>query len=39
MRFAIAIPPRTITRMMATGVNHARRLVCNEVAPVMKGEA
>src|SRR6202044_3969475 len=39
IRFAIAIPPRTITRMMATGVNQARRLVCNAVAPVMNGEA
>src|SRR6266478_143278 len=39
MRLAIAMAPSTITRMIATGVNHARMLVCNEVAPVMKGEA
>lgn len=39
IRFAIAIPPRTMTRMMATGVSHARRFVCSEDAPVMNGEA
>ena len=26
-RFAIAIPPSTMTRMIATGVSHARMLV------------
>src|ERR1700733_4823553 len=39
IRFAIAMPPSTITRMMATGVSHARMLVCRELAPVRKGEA
>src|SRR5258707_1479659 len=39
IRFAMAMPPSTITRMMATGVSHARMLVCKELAPVMKGEA
>jgi hypothetical protein len=38
IRFAIAMPPSTITRMMATGVSHARMLDCSAVAPVMKGE-
>src|SRR5258708_39831288 len=38
-RFAIAMPPSTMTRMMATGVSHARMLVCKELAPVMKGDA
>jgi hypothetical protein len=37
-RFAIAIAPRAITRMMAMGVSQASRLVCNAVAPVMNGE-
>src|SRR5436853_346608 len=39
MRFAIAMAPRTMTRMIAIGVNHARMLVCRAVAPVMKGDA
>src|SRR5205823_5023850 len=39
MRFAIAMAPRTMTRMTATGVSHARRLVSSAVAPVRKGEA
>src|ERR1700727_965114 len=39
IRFAIAIPPSTITRMMATGVSQASMLVCSELAPVMNGEA
>src|ERR1700678_2500606 len=38
IRFAIAMPPSTITRMMATGVSQARMLVCRELAPVMNGE-
>src|SRR5580698_3481849 len=39
IRFAIAMPPSTITRMMATGVSQASMLVCSELAPVMNGEA
>src|SRR5690349_11259369 len=39
IRFAMAIPPNTMIRMMATGVSQARRLVCKAVAPVMKGDA
>ena len=39
IRFAMAIPPNTMTKMMATGVSHARMLVCKDVAPVMKGDA
>src|SRR6266853_2234619 len=39
IRFAIAMAPRTMTRMTATGVSHARRLVSSAVAPVRKGEA
>jgi hypothetical protein len=27
-----------MTRMMATGVNQAKMLVCKEVAPVINGE-
>jgi len=38
-RFAIAIAPSAITRMMAIGVSHARILFCREAAPVMNGEA
>ncbi|MEJ0004825.1 MAG: hypothetical protein WDM77_00105 [Steroidobacteraceae bacterium] len=36
---AIAIPPKTITKMTAMGVIHARMLVCREVAPVMNGDS
>src|SRR5437763_1219333 len=39
MRLAIAMPPSTMTRITATGVSHARILVCRAVAPVMNGEA
>src|SRR6185312_15739346 len=39
MRFAMAMPPSTITRMIAMGVSHARMLVSRAVAPVRKGEA
>jgi hypothetical protein len=38
IRFAIAIPPSTITRMMATGVSQASMFVCSDVAPVMNGD-
>ena len=38
IRFAIAMPPSTMTRMMAMGVSQARMLVCRAVAPVMKGD-
>jgi hypothetical protein len=39
IRFAIAMAPRAMTRITATGVSHARIFVCNAVAPVKKGEA
>src|SRR6266404_1419489 len=39
IRFAIAMPPNTMIKMMATGVSHARILVCSEVAPVRNGDA
>jgi hypothetical protein len=38
IRFAIAMPPRTITKMIATGVNQAKMFDWREVAPVRKGE-
>ncbi len=31
IRFAIAMPPNTMIKMMATGVSHARILVCSEI--------
>src|SRR5215469_10696055 len=37
-RFAMAIAPSTITRMIAIGVSQARMLLWSAVAPVMKGE-
>src|SRR5580765_391038 len=37
-RFAIAMAPRTITRITAMGVSHARMFVCSDVAPVRNGE-
>jgi hypothetical protein len=39
IRLAIAMPPSTMMRMMATGVSHARMLVWSELAPVKKGDA
>jgi hypothetical protein len=39
MRFAIAMPPSTITRMIAIGVSQARMFVWREFAPVKKGDA
>jgi hypothetical protein len=39
MRFAMAMAPRIITRMIATGVSHARIFVWSAVAPVMNGDA
>src|SRR5271168_4064154 len=39
IRFAIAMPPRTMIKMIAIGVSQARMLVCRALAPVMKGEA
>jgi hypothetical protein len=39
MRFAIAIAPNTMMRMIATGVSQARMFVCSAVAPVRKGDA
>ena len=38
IRLAIAIPPNTITKIMAIGVSHARMLVCRAFAPVRNGE-
>src|SRR6185437_3059585 len=38
IRFAIAMAPSTMTRMIAMGVSQERILVCSAVAPVMKGE-
>ncbi len=39
IRLAIAIPPRIITRIIATGVSQARMLVCRDEAPVKNGDA
>jgi hypothetical protein len=39
IRFAIAIPPSTITRMMATGVSQAKDVGLKAVAPVINGDA
>src|SRR5580704_16912316 len=39
IRFAIAMPPSTMTKIIATGVSQARIFVCRELAPVMNGEA
>src|ERR1700733_4039449 len=39
IRFAIAMPPRTMIKMIAIGVSHAKTFVCSALAPVMKGEA
>jgi len=39
IRFAIAMAPKTMIKMMATGVSHARILVCSEFAPVRNGDA
>jgi hypothetical protein len=38
IRFAIAIPPSAMMRMIATGVSHAKMFVCRDVAPVINGE-
>src|SRR5215469_7643000 len=38
IRFAIAMPPSTMTRMTAMGVNQARMFDCSAVAPVRNGE-
>jgi hypothetical protein len=38
IRFAIAIAPSTMTRIIAIGVSQAMILVCSAFAPVMKGE-
>src|SRR6185312_1877102 len=38
-RLAIAMPPSTMMRMMATGVSQARMFACSAVAPVRKGDA
>ena len=32
------MPPRTMTKMIATGVSHAKMFVCSALAPVMNGE-
>jgi hypothetical protein len=39
IRFAIAMAPKTMTRMMATGVSQAKIFVCSALAPVKNGEA
>src|SRR5690606_33064 len=39
IRFAMAIAPSTMTRMIAIGVSHARMFACSDVAPVRNGEA
>jgi hypothetical protein len=39
MRLAIAMAPKTITKITATGVSHARMFVCSAEAPVIKGDA
>src|ERR1700729_1424779 len=39
IRFAIAMPPKTMMRITATGVSHARMFDCREFAPVKNGEA
>jgi hypothetical protein len=39
IRFAIAMAPKTMTRIMATGVSQARMFVCSAFAPVKNGEA
>src|SRR3984885_10139825 len=38
IRFAMAIAPSAMTKMMAIGVNQASKLLCRAVAPVMNGE-
>jgi len=38
IRFAIAMAPSTMTRMMAMGVSQARMFDSSAVAPVRKGE-
>jgi len=38
-RFAIAMAPSTITKMMAMGVSQATMLACKAVAPVINGDA
>jgi hypothetical protein len=38
MRFAMAMPPNTMTRMIAIGVSHARMFVSRAVAPVRNGD-
>ena len=38
IRFAMAMAPKTITRMIAMGVSQSRMFVSRAVAPVMKGE-
>jgi hypothetical protein len=38
IRFAIAIPPNTMTKMTATGVSQVRMLLWSAVAPVEKGD-
>ena len=39
IRFAIARPPRTMTKMIATGVSQAKMFAWSDVAPERKGEA
>jgi hypothetical protein len=39
IRFAIARPPSTMTKIIATGVSQASKFVCSALAPVRKGEA
>src|SRR6266446_4820588 len=39
MRFAMAMAPSTMMRMIAMGVSQARMFVCSAVAPVRKGDA
>src|SRR5262249_41381453 len=39
MRFAMAMAPSTMTRMMAMGVSQARMFASRAVAPVMNGDA
>jgi hypothetical protein len=35
---AMAIPPRTMIKMMASGVSHARMFVCKALALVKNGD-
>src|SRR5262249_55925595 len=39
IRLAIAMPPSTMTRMIATGVSHSRMFSWREVTPVRNGDA